>query len=76
MPQSSATDVYKKAAEVLFAEPPLPLERLFSDPLVRLRVGIVISEGVTEAEHHSWPPHALAVLKRPRLSGPRWEDTT
>ena len=66
MPHLSEAEVYARMAEALFDEPPLPLDDLFEDSLVRLRTGIVISEAMIHTPKGSWPTHALAVLKRAR----------
>jgi hypothetical protein len=65
MPHLSEAEFFAQIALELFREPPLPLDDFLHDPLVRLRVGITISESVTHPPpESSWPTHALRALRR------------
>jgi hypothetical protein len=51
MPELMAMKIYQEAADQLFSEPPLPIEELLDDAMVRYRVGKIITESVTGPEY-------------------------
>jgi hypothetical protein len=57
MPQLTAAEIYERMGQELFAALPLPIEDLFDDPSVRLRVGKIISEAVSHPPKGAWPVH-------------------
>jgi hypothetical protein len=51
MPEFLASKIYQQAAHELYQAPPLQMEELFNNGVVRYRVGKIISEAARKPEY-------------------------
>jgi len=51
MPEFMARKIYQEAAQQLFSQPPLPMQELLDNAVVRYRVGKIITEAVNGPEY-------------------------
>jgi len=79
MPEFLARKVYQVAAQELTEAPPLPMEELFNDGVVRYRVGTIISDAAAKSEEQFVATRQLEnpeVRITPRWSGAIWRSLT
>jgi hypothetical protein len=77
MPEFLARKVYQVALQELTEAPPLPMEELFNEGVVRYRVGTIISDAVAKFEEQfvaTRQPDDPEVRITPRWSGAIWRS--